>query len=406
VSRVLLLSEIFPPTTGGSGRWFWEIYRRMPLDRVAIAADDCAGAAEFDRSHNLLVHRLPLAMREWGVRSRSGLAGYWRTFHAVRRIIRAEGVSHVHCGRCLPEGWIAWLLKQACGVPYVAFVHGEELNTASVSREFRWMVRRVFRGAALVIANSRNTARMLSADWGVPAGQLHQLYPGVDTTRFVPAQRDAQVRSQLGWGERPVVLTVGRLQQRKGHDMLIRALRQIRQTVPNVLYAIAGDGDQRVALEQLVHQEAADGHVQFLGEVADDTLIRCYQQCDLFALPNREVAGDFEGFGMVLVEAQACGKPVIAGTSGGTAETMSVGATGQLVCCDGPDELARCVAELCSDAPRRAVMAAAARDWAVRQFDWTSLGQQAGRLLLPGTARRAGRRGECDPTVATSLCGT
>jgi phosphatidylinositol alpha-1,6-mannosyltransferase len=402
---VLLLSEIFPPKTGGSGRWFWEIYRRLPRQSVAIAAGNDAGGAEFDRTHSLRVHRLPLAMRQWGIRSAAGLAGYWRTFHAVRRLVRAEGISHVHCGRCLPEGWIAWLLRQACGLPYVTFVHGEELNTASVSREFRWMARRVFGGADLVIANSRNTARILSENWDVDSGRLRQLYPGVDAARFVPAERDAQVRSQLGWGERTVLLTVGRLQKRKGHDMLIRALKQIRESVPDVLYAIAGDGEERATLEGLVRQEDAAAHVQFLGEIDDETLVRCYQQCDLFVLPNREVAGDFEGFGMVLVEAQACGKPVIAGASGGTAETMSVGTTGRLVCCDGPDELARAVADLCSDASRRAAMGVAARQWAVRQFDWESLSQQAAPLLLPGVPSHTGKLRELS-TPETSLCGT
>ena len=150
------------------------------------------------------------------------------------------------------------------------------------------------------------------------------------------------MRARLGWGERRVVLTVGRLQKRKGHDMMIRALPAIRRAVPDVLYAIVGDGEERAALEQLAEQEGVRQSVQFLGEVDDETLVRCYQQCDLFALPNRQVGGDIEGFGMVLLEAQACGRPVLAGASGGTAETMRVPETGRVVPCDRPQELAGC----------------------------------------------------------------
>src|SRR5205814_1805956 len=108
---------------------------------------------------------------------------------------------------------------------------------------------------------------------------------------------------------------------------------------------------------------------------------RCYQQCDLFVLPNREVNGDFEGFGMVLVEAQACGKPVIAGDSGGTRETMRPGETGLLVNCEGPELLANEVSELLLDRARREQMGSAARCWAEEQFDWQRLAARMKNVL-------------------------
>jgi phosphatidylinositol alpha-1,6-mannosyltransferase len=158
---------------------------------------------------------------------------------------------------------------------------------------------------------------------------------------------------------------------------MIRALAAIREAVPGVLYAVAGDGEERATLEELAGQSGLREHVQFLGEVDDDRLVRCYQQCDLFVLPNRQVGRDIEGFGMVLLEAQACGKPVIAGASGGTAETMRIPETGLVVPCDGPGELAAAVVALLDDPGRRARMGAAARAWVVERFDWESLSQQA-----------------------------
>lgn len=210
---------------------------------------------------------------------------------------------------------------------------------------------------------------------------MQVLHPGVDTTRFVPAARDPTVREQLGWGNRPVVLTVGRLQKRKGHDMLIRALPAVRRRVPDVLYAIVGDGEERAALEKLVHKQKVDRHVQFLGEVDDVGLIRCYQQCDLFALPNRREGSDIEGFGMVLLEAQACGRPVLAGDSGGTAETMRVPETGRIVACDRPEPLGELLGELLSQPRELECMGAAGRRWVVDQFDWEALTRQAAQLF-------------------------
>jgi phosphatidylinositol alpha-1,6-mannosyltransferase len=377
----LLLSEIFPPRTGGSGRWFWEIYRRLPRESVYIGAGEDPRQEAFDRTHDLPLTRLPLTLPDWGIRSARGLRGYWRAIRALRRLVRAHRIERIHCGRCLPEGLMALALRWSAGMRYLCYAHGEEMNCASTSRELSWLMRRVMRGAELIIANSRNTERLLLEHWQVPATKVRLLHPGVDTSRFVPECRDRRVREELGWGERPVILTVGRLQKRKGHDQMILAMHAIRDAVPDVLYAIAGDGEERASLEKLVAQQGLQRHVQFLGEGHDDLLIRCYQQCDLFILPNRQVGQDIEGFGMVLVEAQACGKPVVAGASGGTAETMRIPETGQVVSCEQPHQLATLTVALLSDESKRARMGETARRWAVERFDWRVLTRQAQGLF-------------------------
>jgi phosphatidylinositol alpha-1,6-mannosyltransferase len=121
-------------------------------------------------------------------------------------------------------------------------------------------------------------------------------------------------------------------------------------------------------------------------------MIQCYQQCDLFVLPNRQVGQDIEGFGMVLLEAQACGKPVIAGASGGTAETMRIPQTGHVIPCEGPEPLATLVSDLLADPARLTRMGEAARQWVVDHFDWGVLSSQAKRLFQAGQGAPASRR--------------
>jgi phosphatidylinositol alpha-1,6-mannosyltransferase len=384
----LLISDIFPPKTGGSGRWFWEIYRRLPRADYVIAAGEDSRQAEFDCGHDVRVVRLPLAIRAWGLLSLAGLRGYWRTVRRLRALVRDERIDRIHCARCLPEGVMALALKWRCGIPYNCYVHGEDVNSASTSRELRWLTHRVLRGADFVIPNSRNTERILKDEWHLADERIRLLHPGVDTQRFVPAPCCRQTRARLGWDDRPVVLTVGRLQKRKGHDHMILALAQVRRSIPNILYAILGDGDERAFLEELATREGLAQHVQFLGERDDATLVQCYQQCDLFALPNRQVGRDIEGFGMVLLEAQACGKPVLAGASGGTAETMQLDETGRIVNCDNPETLAAAVGELLGDPARLAAMGQAARPWVVDQFDWDALSRQAADLFGGRAQRR------------------
>jgi phosphatidylinositol alpha-1,6-mannosyltransferase len=280
-------------------------------------------------------------------------------------------------------------LKWRFGVPYLCYVHGEDVTTALDSREYAFLVRRVLANAKFLIANSRNTQEILKGQWGLPAEKVALLHPGVDTTYFTPAPPDPELRARLGWAGRKVVLTVGRLQKRKGHDMMIRALGAIRQAHPDVLYAIAGDGEERPSLTALASEQGVTAQVQFLGEIKDKDLLDCYRQCDLFSLPNRQVGRDVEGFGMVLLEAQACGRPVLAGASGGTAETMRPGQTGRVVCCDEPAPLAAEVIDLLSDDGLRERMGREARVWAADHFDWEALRRQAERLFDAGPSALA-----------------
>lgn len=372
---ILLLTEVFPPKAGGSGRWLWELYRRLPFD-VTVAAAPVAGADTFDASAPLTIVRSPLALPSWGVLDLSGLKGYWRAFREVMRLIRHTRPTSIHAGKALPEGLLALGASIRWKLPYVCFVHGEELRLAHTSRDLTWLTARVLKGASTIVANSLHTRAILEREWHI-VDRIVVMHPGVDTSQFKPVIRDAATRERLGWTGRRVVLTVGSLQKRKGQDTFIRALSAIRAACPDVLYVMAGNGPDRGMLEQLVDELGVRDAVQFLGAPADDILVSCYQQCDVFALPNRQIGWDIEGFGIVLLEAQACGIPVIAGRSGGTAETMQPGVTGELVTCESHEPLAAVVIELLNDPRKRALMGMAGRKWVTTRFDWQVLGQQA-----------------------------
>jgi len=354
----------------------------MPRDEVVIAAGEHPQQARFDLATDLCLRRVPLTMHQWGIRSLEGLRGYWRGFRSLRRLILTEGIQVIHAGRTLPEGLMARMLKTWYGIPYLCHVHGEEINTASTSRELSWLTRRVLNGAEFLIASSENTARLLHTDWLQPSTKVRVHHPGVDAGRFVPRDRDPAVRERLGWNNRTVVLTVGRLQLRKGQDQMILAMPKLREAIPDILYVIVGDGPEREHLRNLVAGTGVEDCVRFLGEPNDEQLIACYQQCDLFILPNRQVGMDIEGFGIVLLEAQACGKAVLAGTSGGTAETMRIPETGRVVSCEGPEKLASMVIDMLGNRAELANMGQRARQWVQEQFDWTRLAGRARQLFL------------------------
>jgi phosphatidylinositol alpha-1,6-mannosyltransferase len=379
---ILLLSEIFPPRHGGSGRWFYELYRRLETGTVTIVTQDNAdpGDQRVDTEFPQRIQRTAMASPSWGLLSVTGLLFYTRTLMRVLRL-KPNGLSQIHCGRTIPEGFIGLLLAKLLGKPLLCYVHGEDIEVARTSRELTWIVNRVLRGADRLICNSQNTKSLLMEHWHVPAQKIEVINPGVDEQTFCPAEPDPAFRKKYGWNERFVCLTVGRLQRRKGHDKMIEAIPHIKTEIPTILYVIVGQGDNYPNLVAAVKKLGLDLHVQFLNEIEDEDLVRCYQQCDLFILPNRSDGNDIEGFGMVLVEAQAAGKPVIAGDSGGTGETMDIGGTGMIVDCTKPERIAEAILSAREGIQEGRFTAADCRQHVLDKLTWEKHTNQACKVF-------------------------
>ena len=372
--KILLISEIFPPQHGGSGRWFWEIYRRFAKDSVVCLVGEHPKSDLTDRDFPHKVVRGALASRQWGIRSWTGLRLYLRTWKTLVKLVKQHSIKQVHCGRVLPEGFAALLLKLTHRIPYTCYVHGEDVETALTSRELTFLTSRVMHYAERIIANSQNSKRILTDKWGMPDYKVTVMTPGVDIEKFCP---DPSSQAPEHWAGKKVVLTVGRLQKRKGQDMMIRALPELVNMFPDIHYCIIGDGEERSELEQLASRLNVNEYVEFAGEIGDQEMVTCYRHCDLFALPNRRVGNDDEGFGMVLLEAQASGRPVLAGNSGGTSETLIEGETGVLCDCKTPESIVRKLHELFSKPATMARMGNKGRTYMEDHFSWSALAGRA-----------------------------
>jgi phosphatidylinositol alpha-1,6-mannosyltransferase len=206
---------------------------------------------------------------------------------------------------------------------------------------------------------------------GVPASIVHVVRPGVDAARFHPDIPGAEaLRRELAPNGEIVCLTVGRLQRRKGHDLVIEALAALGPEAGTVRYVIVGDGEERGRLEELVRTHGLESTVVFKGQVSADDLPRYYAAADIFVHPNRVDGQDFEGFGIVFLEAAACGLPVIAGRNGGAVETLVAGETGMLVSGTDVAELRQSMAALIASREKRRAMGRAGRARVEREFSW------------------------------------
>jgi phosphatidylinositol alpha-1,6-mannosyltransferase len=163
--------------------------------------------------------------------------------------------------------------------------------------------------------------------------------------------------------------------------MMIRVTALLKHQFPEIMYAVIGRGECLESLQALASELGLNDHVQFLTDVSDAQMIQCYQQSDIFILPNRTIGNDIEGFGMVLVEAQACGKPVIAGDSGGTIETMRLNESGYVIDCTEPIMISKTVAELLANPTRCTATGKVGRQHVEAELDWQAHVQKAELLF-------------------------
>jgi phosphatidylinositol alpha-1,6-mannosyltransferase len=223
---------------------------------------------------------------------------------------------------------------------------------------------------------------------GVPQSRIVKIRPGADPARFRPGLNCRDLVRRLGVSGRPTLLTVSRIvkaNRYKGHDVVLRALAGVVAQIPNIAYVIAGEGDDLDYLEQLVRELGIQENVIFAGHVSDEELPLLYSACDAFIMCSREDRSRrgilAEGFGMALVEASACGKPVIAGRSGGVPDAVVEGVTGLLVePCDS-DAVAAAIVEVLREPELAKRLGANGRKWVEAEMNWTRAADEFGRAM-------------------------
>jgi len=376
---LLVLTELFLPTKGGTAVWFDEVYRRLGGKEIHVVTADVPGAAEYDRGHPNSVHRVRLE-RHWWLRPES-LAMYVKLLVRSLLLLWRYRLKAVHAGRVLPEGLVGLAAARLARVPLLIYAHGEEITGWRKPSKFRAKVY-AFRRADRIIANS-DFSRTELVKLGVHPERITLIHPGVDVARFRPGLPCDDLRRSLGLPpERRMILSVGRLSRRKGFDQAIRALARLQEKGLDVAYAVIGIGPDRDYLEGVARECGMQSRVHFLGEVAMEDLPRWYCAADLFAMPNRRIGGDTEGFGMVFLEAAACGRAVVAGKEGGTADAVLDGVTGFRV--DGAlvEEITSAFCGLLTDPALARSMGARGHARVRSEFSWESVAHKTRALRL------------------------
>jgi phosphatidylinositol alpha-1,6-mannosyltransferase len=356
VLRPLLVTNDFLPDVGGIQQYVAQIAAR--LDDVGVFAP-----AHPDADDGVVGYPVWRGPRRY----------LWPT-PAIRRALRAAIAAHRATVVVFMAPAPLTPLGPSTGLPWAVLCHGAELVLPARLVGLRQFFASVLRRPDRLYAVSRYTAAVLRDLVGPDGPTVGVVRNGVDLEHFHPGVDATGVRERHGLGATPVVVTVGRLVPRKGQDRLIQALPRVRDAVGDVRLLVVGQGRDRRRLERLARRHAP-GAVTFAGRVDWPDLPAHYRVGTVFAHPNRSRWGGLEqeGFGVVFLEAQACGVPVLAGRSGGSPEALDDGVTGLLV--DGRDvgQVADALIALLGSPDTAWRMGAAARAWVEADWSWDAI---------------------------------
>jgi phosphatidylinositol alpha-1,6-mannosyltransferase len=377
--RHLLVTNDFPPKIGGIQSYLWELWRRLPPDQVTVLTAARDQAETFDRAQPFRI-----------VRTRQRvLLPTARLTRRIKRLAAETKAEAVVLDPGLPLG----LVGPRLGLPYAVVLHGAEVTVPGRLPVTRPMLSRVVSGASLLIAaGGYPEAEARRAAKKGPFPTVVQVPPGVDTERFRPLAAIDRAASRAHFGLPPggqLVLSVSRLVPRKGMDTLIEAAARLAPDHPDLTVVIAGAGRDQGRLTRLVHRTGAP--VQLLGRVPEADLPTIYGCADVFAMCCRSRWGGLEqeGFGIVFLEAAACGVPCVAGDSGGAAEAVDDGVSGTVVGRpEDPDEVAAAIAHLLDEPHLASLQGQAARHRAETEFSYDRLAARLATALDKIEARR------------------
>jgi phosphatidylinositol alpha-1,6-mannosyltransferase len=366
----LLVTNDFPPKVGGIQSYLGELWRRLPPEETVVLTTPHQGAAAFDAEQPYRIERTrePVLLPSPPLGRR------------IDRLADEVGAGIVVLDPALPLGLIGRHLRHR----YAVIAHGAEITVPGRLPPANLLLRSVMRNATHLIAAGGYPAAesRRAAGRDVPTTIIP---PGVDVERFRPLSDDERAKARASLGlpvDGRIVVSVSRLVPRKGMDVLIEAAALLAPGRTDLTVAIAGGGRDRSRLDRLVVRTGAP--VRLLGRVADDDLPALYGCADVFVMlcRNRWLGLEQEGFGIVFVEAAACGVPQVAGDSGGAAEAVAEGSTGFVVRDPrNPGEAAAAIARLLDDAVARRRMGEEARRRTVEDLSYDVLARRLDNVL-------------------------
>lgn len=371
--RVLVVTNDLPPRLGGIQNYVDQLCRGLAGsgDEVTVYASSFAGEDSWDEAAPFRV-----------IRDRSSvLLPTPRVLRRTIELVEQTKAQVVLFGAAFPLGLMGQRIREKTGCPYVAFTHGLEVSAVRFPGG-AYLLRRIGKSASAITFVSNFCDDALRPAFG-RGPEYALLAPAVDPDVFHQGVDPTQIRERYGLGDAPVVVCVSRLVERKGQDRLIMAMCAVRKRVAETRLMIVGAGPYEPALRKLASAQGVAQYVVFTGPVSEEELPQHYAVGQVFAMPCRERKGglEVEAFGIVFIQAQAVGRPVLAGNIGGVPDALEVNKTGLLV--DGSDleQITAALVGFLSEPVATTRMGVAAAEFVRSGFTWPGRTEELRALL-------------------------
>lgn len=363
-----LIVNDFPPIRGGQARYYECLCRALADKDIKVLAPRGPGAVSVDASCSFPIERRSYLVPIPGVEKIVKI--FW-PLGVFLLASRRSSIKAVHCGHVLSTGVMGLINYYLTGLPYVVYTHSADILEYQRNPFIKRLLMRVLRYAWVVVANSHFTRKQL-LDLGVDPVKIRVAFPRVDYEALQRPVQTNELSQRLGLHGKRVLLSVNRLVMRKGNDVVIQAVARLKRQFPDLVYLMVGQGPYVKTLKGLVERHGLAQHVIFAGGLSDVDVLRAYHLCDVFIMASREIKaqGDAEGFGISFLEANALGKPVIGGRSGGIPDAVVDGQTGRLVDPQDIEQIVEAVTTLLNNPALARQWGEQGRQRVADHFDW------------------------------------
>jgi phosphatidyl-myo-inositol dimannoside synthase len=387
--KVLLTTPFYCPTVSGSARLLRDVVDRLGASGHMVTVLTYSSKspdedAAFDSRQSYKIHRI--------ASSRLGRAPVGSLAMFVRTVALAvtDHYDLLLSGAAFSNAIVAHACSIATHTPLAVYAHGEDVTCVAESTTERSLLRWALRSARVVLANSKFTASCVQ-ELGVPSEQVAWCPPVIDIEPYesVPAHHVEALRQRYALEGKRVILTVARLSERKGHDMVVRALKAVVKRVPSAHYLVVGKGDPGKLLA-LAAAEGVEDRLTIVPFVEDSDLAAVFALAEVYVMVSRmdPATREVEGFGIVYLEAAASGRPAVGARAGGAVDAIEDGVSGVLVDPDAPSEIAGALTSLLSSRDKSRAMGRAGRERVRRQFQKRDSLSRIERLLVRAAAAR------------------
>lgn len=355
--KTLFIALEFPPQVGGVENYYGKIAHYWPEELTVLT----------NEQNTLIRPKLPFL-------------GWLKAIKPVRDTLKQIKAQWLLVGEILPLGTVAWLISYLMPIRYAVILHGLDFSLATKGFIKRFLSKQILQKASLVVCANSHTAQEVKKMFP-KVSKVQVVNPGVEIdVPVINAEAIEKCKAQNNLQDAFVLLSVGRLVKRKGVDMVLSAVSNLVSVIPNLQYLIIGKGPEKEYLKNIIYQLGLENNVRIFSNVSDEEKNNYFASCDVFIMTARDIDGDYEGFGIVYLEAGLFSKPVISGRSGGVVEAVQDNVNGIVVNEEDASDIAQAILDLYNDDVLRQSLGEAGRERSLKQ-SWQKQVQKIYSLL-------------------------